>query len=81
MAEQEPPLHNVHPMRVIFMISKEPPPELSEADKWTTVFQDFVKQTLRKVLKCQFMNVSRSMLGSLLSDLVCWWIVCSFLDK
>lgn len=63
MAEQEPPLHNVHPMRVIFMVSKEPPPELSEADKWTTIFQDFIKQALRKVIKCWFRIICRFVLG------------------
>lgn len=48
MAELEPPRHNVHPMRVIFMVSKEPPPGLAEADKWSMVFHDFVKQALMK---------------------------------
>ena len=29
MAEVKPPRHDVHPMRVIFMITREPPPTLS----------------------------------------------------
>ena len=57
MAEVQPPRHNVHPMRVIFMITREPSPRLDESpfvDKngerteWSPVFHDFVAQCLRK---------------------------------
>lgn len=49
MAETIPPRWAVHPMRVIFMISREPPPQLSDWDKWTLNFHDFVAQCLQKV--------------------------------
>lgn len=49
MAEVTPPRWVVHPMRVIFMISREPPPQLADKDGWSPAFQDFVASTLRKV--------------------------------
>ncbi|EFJ44650.1 MAP kinase [Volvox carteri f. nagariensis] len=49
MAELRPPRWNVHPLRVIFMIGRDPPPRLSQLDKWSPVFQDFVSQALLKV--------------------------------
>lgn len=49
MAELTPPRWNVHPMRVIFMISRDPPPELADKEIWSPVFQDFVAQCLQKV--------------------------------
>eukprot|EP00898_Chlorokybus_atmophyticus_P007116 jgi/Chlat1/7405/Chrsp6S00594 len=48
MAEVAPPRSNVHPMRVIFMISREPPPMLQEKEKWSLTFHDFVAQCLVK---------------------------------
>jgi serine/threonine protein kinase len=56
MAELTPPRWKVHPLRVIFMISREPPPGLAEPAKWSETFQDFLTQCLQKVrvwgLKC-----------------------------
>lgn len=49
MAETIPPRWAVHPMRVIFMISREAPPQLSDWDKWSLNFHDFVAQCLQKV--------------------------------
>lgn len=37
MVEGNPPLHNVHPMRAIFMIPSKPSPKLSEPAKWSLV--------------------------------------------
>ncbi|GIM11358.1 hypothetical protein Vretimale_14891, partial [Volvox reticuliferus] len=48
MAELRPPRWNVHPLRVIFMISRDPPPRLSQPEQWSPVFQDFVSQALLK---------------------------------
>ncbi|BDA42374.1 probable serine/threonine-protein kinase 4 at N-terminal half [Coccomyxa sp. Obi] len=48
MAEVTPPRWAVHPMRVIFMISREPPPQLADKDAWSPAFQSFVSATLRK---------------------------------
>lgn len=49
MAEVTPPRWSVHPMRVIFMISRDPPPRLTDRDKWSLTFHDFVAQCLQKV--------------------------------
>lgn len=49
MAEMEPPRFKIHPMRVIFMISKEPPPTLAEAEKWSPTFHNFLEQALLQV--------------------------------
>jgi len=48
MAEGAPPRWAVHPMRVIFMISREPPPQLADRDRWSLPFHDFVAQCLHK---------------------------------
>ncbi|KAG2441081.1 hypothetical protein HXX76_003934 [Chlamydomonas incerta] len=48
MAEMTPPRWNVHPLRVIFMISRDPPPRLAQPEKWSPVFIDFVSQALIK---------------------------------
>lgn len=48
MAEGKPPYSNIHPMRAIFMIPSRPPPKLTEPDKWTKEFNDFVAQCLTK---------------------------------
>ena len=42
MAETVPPHADVHPMRVIFKISREPPPRLSRPEDWSADFADFV---------------------------------------
>ncbi|KAN0041267.1 hypothetical protein ACTFIV_003804 [Dictyostelium citrinum] len=50
MAESKPPLFNVHPMRVIFMIPNpsRPPPKLTEPDKWSPEFNDFLAKCLTR---------------------------------
>jgi serine/threonine protein kinase len=49
MAEVTPPRWAVHPMRVIFQISREPPPQLRDTDFWSPAFQGFVAAALQKV--------------------------------
>lgn len=49
MAESQPPKWKVNPMRVIFMITREPPPQLADLDRWSLPFHDFVAQSLQKV--------------------------------
>jgi hypothetical protein len=49
MAEAVPPRWRVHPLRVIFMISREPPPSLAEPGRWGEAFSDFLGQCLTKV--------------------------------
>jgi serine/threonine protein kinase len=48
MAEGAPPLSNVHPMRVLFMIPRDPPPKLKEPHKYSSDFVNFVSQCLTK---------------------------------
>ncbi|KAI3733771.1 hypothetical protein L6452_13227 [Arctium lappa] len=48
MAEGLPPRSNVHPMRVLFMISSEPAPMLEDKEKWSLVFHDFIAKCLTK---------------------------------
>jgi serine/threonine protein kinase len=48
MAETIPPRWSVHPMRVIFQISREEPPRLAEWEKWSLNFHDFVRLCLIK---------------------------------
>ena len=48
MAESQPPKWAVNPMRVIFMITREPPPQLADLDRWSLPFHDFVAQSLQK---------------------------------
>ncbi len=49
MAEGVPPRWAVHPLRVIFMISRDPSPKLSQPERWSPVFADWVAQALLKV--------------------------------
>lgn len=44
MAEKYPPRWFVHPMRVLFMISRDPAPKLEEPAKWSRPFVDFVRR-------------------------------------
>jgi serine/threonine protein kinase len=48
MAEGKPPLSGIHPMRAIFMIPNRPPPTLTNQEKWSKEFKDFVSQCLIK---------------------------------
>lgn len=56
MAEVTPPRWSVHPMRVIFMISRDPPPRLADRDRWSLTFHDFVAQCLQKVHVTSVLN-------------------------
>ncbi|XP_026878750.2 mitogen-activated protein kinase kinase kinase kinase 5-like isoform X1 [Electrophorus electricus] len=48
LAELQPPLFDVHPLRVLFLMSKSgyQPPKLKDKSKWTHVFHNFVKTML-----------------------------------
>ncbi|KAH7623904.1 putative Serine/threonine-protein kinase dst1 [Nannochloris sp. 'desiccata'] len=48
MAERYPPRWRVNPNRVIFMVVRDPPPRLTEKERWTLAFQDFIAQCLSK---------------------------------
>uniref|UniRef100_UPI00358E24E8 mitogen-activated protein kinase kinase kinase kinase 4-like isoform X1 n=1 Tax=Myxine glutinosa TaxID=7769 RepID=UPI00358E24E8 len=47
MAEGVPPLCDMHPMRALFLIPKDPPPRL-KGKKWTPRFQQFTQTCLMK---------------------------------
>lgn len=48
LAETNPPLHEVHPMKALMMIPMRDPPTFSQPEKWSREFKDFVTQCLIK---------------------------------
>lgn len=48
MAEGEPPLAQMHPMRAIFLIPNRPPPTLKNPAGFSPVFADFLATCLKK---------------------------------
>jgi serine/threonine protein kinase len=48
LAEREPPLSEVHPMRALMQIPIRDPPRLANAKKWSKEFQDFISDCLIK---------------------------------
>ena len=46
LANGEPPYSEIHPMKVLFLIPKNPPPQLD--GNFSSVFKDFVERCLRK---------------------------------
>jgi serine/threonine protein kinase len=48
MAEGEPPLSQMHPMRAIFMIPNRPPPTLRNPQCFSDLFSDFLATCLKK---------------------------------
>ncbi|XP_063764182.1 mitogen-activated protein kinase kinase kinase kinase 5 isoform X3 [Eleginops maclovinus] len=50
LAELQPPMFDLHPMRVLFLMSKSSfqPPKLKDKNKWSTAFHNFVKVSLTK---------------------------------
>ncbi|KAJ3057492.1 hypothetical protein HK097_004013 [Rhizophlyctis rosea] len=48
MAEVSPPMFDLHPMRVLFMIPKNDPPTLKKKDNWSEKFHDFLRVCLEK---------------------------------
>ncbi|XP_030626221.1 mitogen-activated protein kinase kinase kinase kinase 5 isoform X1 [Chanos chanos] len=50
LAELQPPMFELHPMRALFLMSKSSfqPPKLKDKIKWTTAFHNFVKVSLTK---------------------------------
>lgn len=50
LAELQPPMFDLHPMRALFLMSKSgfKPPTLKEKEKWSPTFINFVKTALTK---------------------------------
>ncbi|XP_037833589.1 TRAF2 and NCK interacting kinase a isoform X7 [Kryptolebias marmoratus] len=48
MAEGAPPLSDMHPMRALFLIPRNPPPRLKTKLKWSDKFKTFIDCTLAK---------------------------------
>ncbi|KAJ4920534.1 hypothetical protein JOQ06_022667 [Pogonophryne albipinna] len=50
LAELQPPMFDLHPMRALFLMSKSSfqPPKLKDKTKWSTSFQNFIKVSLTK---------------------------------
>ncbi|XP_056297585.1 mitogen-activated protein kinase kinase kinase kinase 5-like [Pseudoliparis swirei] len=48
LAELQPPLFDIHPLRVLFLMSKNgyQPPKLKDKAKWSSMFYNFVKAML-----------------------------------
>eukprot|EP00043_Microstomoeca_roanoka_P006261 m.61501 g.61501 ORF g.61501 m.61501 type:complete len:755 (-) comp13344_c1_seq1:176-2440(-) len=48
MAEMQPPMFDLHPMRALYLIPKSPAPKLNEKGKWSKDFREFIKAVLVK---------------------------------
>ncbi|XP_017959838.1 mitogen-activated protein kinase kinase kinase kinase 5 isoform X3 [Drosophila navojoa] len=50
LAELQPPMFDLHPMRALFLMSKSgfKPPSLSNKEKWSPTFHSFIKTALTK---------------------------------
>lgn len=48
MADGEPPLLDLPPLRALFIIATQPPPTLREPEKWSSTFKDFLALALAK---------------------------------
>jgi serine/threonine kinase 4 len=78
MAEGDPPYSSIHPYRAMFVIRKKPAQELTQPEKWSMEFQNFVKKCLtvdpkrrpsaKELLLDPFLSKSKG--PALLSELV-----------
>ena len=48
LAEGAPPLSELHPMRALLQIPRNPPPRLSRPEEWSVSFNDVVTECLTK---------------------------------
>lgn len=48
LAEMNPPLHEIHPMKALMMIPMREPPALAHPDKWSADFKTFLNKCLQK---------------------------------
>lgn len=50
LAEGDPPLSDLHPMRALFQIPRNPPPRLSHPEMYNPLISDFISECLVKDL-------------------------------
>lgn len=48
LAEGDPPLSDIHPMRALFQIPRNPPPRMAKPDIYSHVLHDFISECLIK---------------------------------
>ena len=48
LAEGAPPLSELHPMRALLQIPRNPPPRLSRPEEWSVSYNDVVTECLTK---------------------------------
>ncbi|KFO18932.1 Myosin-IIIa [Fukomys damarensis] len=48
LADGDPPLADLHPMRALFKIPRNPPPQLRQPELWSAEFSDFISKCLTK---------------------------------
>jgi len=48
MADGEPPHMDLQPLRALFIIATQPPPTVTEPDKWSPTFKEFLNLCLSK---------------------------------
>lgn len=51
LAEGDPPLSDIHPMRALFQIPRNPPPSLTKPDAYSPLLNDFISDCLVKDLE------------------------------
>ncbi|XP_060048311.1 myosin-IIIa [Erinaceus europaeus] len=48
LGDGDPPLADLHPMRALFKIPRNPPPKLRQPEMWSAEFNDFISKCLTK---------------------------------
>ncbi|KAG8189313.1 hypothetical protein JTE90_019070 [Oedothorax gibbosus] len=48
LAETQPPLFDIHPVRAMFQIARNPPPTLKKTSGWSETFKDFISECLER---------------------------------
>ncbi|XP_022688836.1 myosin-IIIb-like isoform X3 [Varroa jacobsoni] len=80
LAQGEPPLSHLHPMRALFQIPRNPPPRLKAPQEWSPAFNNFVQNCLvknfeersfvRDLLRHPFVRLDEASVRQIRSELV-----------